>query len=89
MNVSHLNLTRLAEYADDEIFLKLNRKPEQGWIERVDELIGIANGQNQRADRSLVKTESEEMEIVQAYTVVLVKNTSDIRSNFLLSGLAP
>lgn len=41
MNATHLNLTKLSTFADDELFVKLWHAPSFGWLERVDEALGI------------------------------------------------
>jgi hypothetical protein len=68
LNLTHLNLTRLAEYADDEIFVKLYRKPSQGWLERIDELPEFRTAENDAQISVKKEANNKEDEIVDEET---------------------
>ncbi|KAI3422465.1 hypothetical protein GPALN_012973 [Globodera pallida] len=63
LNSSHLNLTKLSAVTEDQIFVKLLRPPAFGWLERIDEALGLFNGETnfgEFAKETLEESEAEE-----------------------------
>uniref|UniRef100_A0A914HG45 Chondroitin sulfate proteoglycan 4 n=1 Tax=Globodera rostochiensis TaxID=31243 RepID=A0A914HG45_GLORO len=62
LNSSHLNLTKLSAVTEDQIFVKLLRPPAFGWLERIDEALGLFNGETNFGGFAKETLEEEEEE---------------------------